>query len=184
MRAPSTNSLIWQLRVQTKNCKNPSEEGRAFTLPHSSKYNLKVYSTSNAALELLGYKVKEEEHSIFKVQDDQDIAISAEYASGYPTRLSPNNACSRDMWTWEQHSRIAGQEMAAIFPEDVTSTGCNECQWWQCNHRFKSAASKGRTCPGKQGSNCCQGAQGKGYFEDSHDIPLRIEISECAKMEQ
>ena len=72
-------------------------------MPHSSKYNLKVYSTSNAALELLGYKVKEEEHSIFKVQDDQDIAISAEYASGYPTRLSPNNACSRDMVEAYEH---------------------------------------------------------------------------------
>ena len=35
------------------------------------------------------------------------------------------------------------------------------CRVFGCNHKIKTAASEGRTRPSKQGSDCCQGAEGQ-----------------------
>ena len=75
-------------------------------------------------------------------------------------RVSNQIAISKKVWEPENGRGIWAwaDTLSAAFASRKWQRICKGCG---CNHMIKSATSEGRTCPSKQGSDCCRGAEGK-----------------------
>ena len=156
--------MTWNAKHKKNICRN--EEFKQKKQNEELETGMVVCKTAS---EHFGYKVKEEEPQeriITKIPDDQDIAIPPDYPSGYPTLSpSPINSWNREMVNVYELDSLLEHHISRKWQQNV------QRMWLQSQYQIRCIRRKKLPKQTRQGllAICCQGAEGKGYFEDCYE---------------